>query len=340
MDVFRLNIIVTNECNSKELPRMDNSPGVCHFCYRQNEEIETTTDVIDFIIRRIVEYGKITNLVSTGGEPLISEHLPQFLEKTHKKGFFNLIHTNGLRLLEAWDFLEKYADTIFLPLDGSKPEIADYYRGVGFYDITIQNFSRVRDSDLDLGVQTFVSKKNLGDMSEIAELIYQYRPFFWFASTFKRMNRSREIFHQDYEVDDSDFAQQLQKINETYPDLRMVVAASSTVNLIPRLFVHLDGDVYTDVGSLDYNVRLGSLLDKNLHYFIEAMTLLKKVDQQYGRIPHQIMERFTEPKKPKGKTSSITSIDQLVAGTPGSISEKDNSLLDNRYTLMPTSYGY
>lgn len=46
--MYKINIFVTNSCNAKTLPPMENSPGVCDFCFRPTTIMWILCSIIDF----------------------------------------------------------------------------------------------------------------------------------------------------------------------------------------------------------------------------------------------------------------------------------------------------
>lgn len=69
----------------------------CPFCYNRDLVLEKSKlfpeeDVLTFLKKR---KGMLEALVVTGGEPLLQEDLPQFLEKVKKLGYLVKVDTNG-----------------------------------------------------------------------------------------------------------------------------------------------------------------------------------------------------------------------------------------------------
>ena len=63
-------------------------------------------------------------------------------------------------------------------------------------------------------------------------------------------------------------------MKKLYPNLTVVRLGSKT-DRIPRLFVQADENIFTDLEGEEGNIRLSSLLDKELQYFVDKMYALK-----------------------------------------------------------------
>lgn len=284
MKIDRLNILMTNYCNSQKLPNAKGSPGVCKFCYRQENIINSTKKDIDRIIDRVIEHGKIKEIVFTGGEPLLSKELLYFMKKIYALDIETSIHTNGILLQKRIKTLSKYLTNVFLPIDGSVPEVSEYHRGVGFHDLFIKNVELVKKFKLNLGIFTFVSKRNFDNLNDLSKMISKLKPKYWLISGFKRINKSRNILCEEYNVNLKELYLKVKKIAKKYPNLEIISEDPFTIDKAPRLFVQSDAKVYTDIKSVPKNVYLGTLHEHDLKYFETLMSRLKLIDRKNKKL--------------------------------------------------------
>ncbi|MGV8162394.1 MAG: radical SAM protein [Candidatus Nanoarchaeia archaeon] len=277
MDALR--IIVTNECNSYQLPRLENSPGVCRFCYRQTNDIFTDSNKINLIFDRLRDCSDIKKVIFTGGESLMSEHIEEFINRSYALNKYVLIHTNGILLDQKMVMLDRKVSGISIPLDGSKSEIQDYYRGKGFFDLSINNLNRLKEHNIDIGINTFVSGINLHDISKIAELISEYHPTYWLISQFRRADLSNRINNKCYYTDYSEFTDIVHNVREKFPNLKIYSVTSYQKSYPERIWLHADGNVFTDLINSSNKVFLCNLEDYTLQEAIHKMSHLKSEER-------------------------------------------------------------
>lgn len=270
-----LHFMLTNECNAYQMPRTVDSPGVCKFCYRQTAKIETTPEILKNIFEKISNYQKINKIVLTGGEPLVSPYFEQAINNTNALNVYTNLHTNGILLEPKLSFLEGKVSCISLPLDGSNPDTEDYYRGKGFFDLTMSNIRKAQKKGFDIGINTFVSERNLQDVENIAKIVSRIEPKYWLLSQYRKINLNQRIGCDVYRSNRSKFKQVIKKLSEDYPELKVYSLESEQDSYPERVWVQADGGVYTDLTINSQNIFLGSLLDKNLEEFIKMIKHLK-----------------------------------------------------------------
>jgi sulfatase maturation enzyme AslB (radical SAM superfamily) len=270
-----LHFILTNECNAYQMPRTANSPGVCKFCYRQTGKIETTPEILKHIFKKISNYKKINEIVITGGEPLVSPYFEQVINNTNALNIYTTLHTNGILLEPELSYLEEKVSCISLPLDGSNSGTQDYYRGKGFFDLTMSNITKTQQKGFDIGINTFVSERNLQDIGYIAKIVSKIEPKYWLLSQYREINLNQRIGCDVYRSNRSKFKQVIMKLSDEYSELK-IYSLESEQDIYPeRVWVQADGRVYTDLTRNSQNILLGNLLERNLEEFINMIKQLK-----------------------------------------------------------------
>ena len=271
-----LHLTVTNECNAYDLSRQENAPSVCNFCYRQKGDITTDERLIDTIFERVKEYGQIKEVVLTGGDPLTSNHLGYIADKCIENSLYSTLHTNGLFLNKFIDLILDKISCVTLPLDGSNSEIQDYHRGSGFFDITIKNIEQLANADISLGINTFVSKKNIDDLINIANIVSKFEIRYWLISQFRKINLNAKKSSDVYLTDIDKFSSLIQQIRAEFSNLNIFHLTSSETSFPPRLWCQIDGKVFTDLSNTTQNIFLGNLTENSLDYFVTSMQELKR----------------------------------------------------------------
>jgi len=163
-------ICVTDKCNSR-----------CITCtqWKHNSTNELTTKEIDDLLVQLKRIG-VKGVGFGGGEPLLREDLPFFLQRSSDLGFETIaVFTNGL-LLEAAlarKLLESGANAIVISLDGLE-ETNDMIRGIrgSFRQVlsALRLLVDLRDKEyprLDIRIATTLMKQSLNDLVPLTELV-------------------------------------------------------------------------------------------------------------------------------------------------------------------------
>lgn len=253
-----LRIIVTTRCNAGTLKPQLGSPGVCEFCYRQKEDVAGDRGTIDLLMSKIEKNANIRSLIFTGGEPLISPHLEYMLMTAFEKGFHCTVHTNGL-LLEKKKELLKYLICVSVPLDGTSADIADYYRGIGYYDIQQKYLPLLRQDVKSIGFHTLLTPHNIADLENMAVFVQKQLPRYWFIKQFRAANLASKVESNHYALETKQFEKSVNSIISKYPSLNIFGSATSGMPS-HTLFVYLDGRVFAHMPGHDDNVLIGNLL--------------------------------------------------------------------------------
>ncbi|MHB1548938.1 MAG: radical SAM protein [Acidimicrobiales bacterium] len=114
-------------------------------------------------------------MVLTGGDPLARPDIFDLLGRAHATGMhvgFSPSVTGRLRNKTLARAVEAGADTIHLSLDGATAATHDGFRGVaGHHARTLRAIADAASLDVRLQVATTVSRRNLGELPAIAELL-------------------------------------------------------------------------------------------------------------------------------------------------------------------------
>ena len=267
-----LRIIVTNRCNAFSIPKLSSGVDVCSFCYRSKHIIETDESKIRMLFDSIAK-SDIEEIILTGGDPLVSDYLSLVLNLANKLGLYVTVHTNGIDRKKL-SSLMSLVSCVALPLDGSKKEIQDYYRGDGFFEITTQNINFVSESDVELGINTFVSINNISDLKNIAKMVSKLNVRYWLISAYREINsrlKNSDLFY----IDDVLFELTVKEIKSLYPEINIFYLKSNELSYPERLWCDLEGNVFIDSVNSSNNILLGNIAEHNLDYFYEKMFKMK-----------------------------------------------------------------
>lgn len=264
---YKINIFVTNRCNAKSLFPIPNGPGVCDFCFRPIENIETNYSIIDQITSKLREINVCNPITITGGEPLVSPYLPYLVESLANHSYKISLHTNGI-LLKQKAFILPKIQYVSLPYDGHVRQIADYYRGDGYFDIEKEAFSLVEEFDLNIGLHTLVTPYNVPYLREMADSLiektYCDNVWYWYLKRFKKINHARHIDTGIYDIDINIYRAAVAEIKSHYSQLN-IISSGEIAKKINTLFIALDGMVYIYSSGQNSNALIGNLCRDNIN---------------------------------------------------------------------------
>lgn len=120
-DILPLRLILTGKCNGK-----------CSFCHKEGNE--NSQEMPIQMIYNCIESAKklsISKISLTGGEPTLRSDLGIIIAFIQEKGNVDLgITTNGYKLMDVIDSLEKPLDKLNLSMCSLKDELAKRYQNV------------------------------------------------------------------------------------------------------------------------------------------------------------------------------------------------------------------
>ena len=156
-------IILTRVCNLR-----------CLYCGNDPdpriEPLEITYDIWD--LKRFVEKDPEPIIAFYGGEPLLRINLLEEIMDNIKARHW-VLQTNGIFLDRLEEKYLKSFDTILVSIDG-RPEITNYYRGLGTYERVLENIKLIRERGFegDLIARMTVSGKTdiFLDVKHLVEL--------------------------------------------------------------------------------------------------------------------------------------------------------------------------
>lgn len=153
-------ISLTHECNLK-----------CIYCYAtERKETKNRLHQQDFIniIDEINDISKNAQIVLTGGEPLLSSCALEIAEYAKKRGNQVQLLTNGLLINNKnAKHIAEIFDLIKISVDGSTPEIHEFHRGHGTFDITSKAIEILLQNNAPLQIAMTVTRKNIYDIGSM-----------------------------------------------------------------------------------------------------------------------------------------------------------------------------
>ena len=162
---FNLRIVqlsLTEECNLK-----------CIYCYATDRTKSTnrlTCDDHFKLVDDIHAISKDSEIVFTGGEPLLSSYVFELADHAKNLGHQTHLLTNGTLINEknVKKIAEKF-NLLKISLDGSTSDIHELHRGVGTFDKTLKAIDLLIQQNAPVQVAMTVTKKNLHDIDAMTK---------------------------------------------------------------------------------------------------------------------------------------------------------------------------
>ncbi|MBI4305335.1 MAG: TIGR04053 family radical SAM/SPASM domain-containing protein [Chloroflexi bacterium] len=147
---------------------------------RDPRELSTAEGVA--LIDEIAQMGNPI-LVVTGGDPLMRRDVFHLIRYATEKGLRVSFSPSATALLTRENLSrakEAGIVRVHLSLDGSTPEIHDFFRGAsGSYARTISAIKHIRELGLSLQIGTTVSRHNVADLPELSEVVKGFGALMW-----------------------------------------------------------------------------------------------------------------------------------------------------------------
>lgn len=196
---------ITSRCNSN-----------CEFCYKNIDKSENSlvqnTDVIKFVS----EIG-IDKITFSGGECLLYPDLLELLKISHNLNMTNSIITNGKVLNEETiKKLEKYVDYIIFSIDAINENInKEIGRGElqGKNVLDWMRYITKSNTDMEIKLNTVINRKNLNEISIIADSIRDIPIVRWKLFKFCGLRGSSVKNYKKYSISDEEYDKVVNSIN-------------------------------------------------------------------------------------------------------------------------------
>lgn len=201
---------ITSRCNEN-----------CKFCYRiltdKENDIEKNKKILELLTKLSV------NKISwTGGEALLYPDLMKLLKIAKSNGIINNLLTNGKELTkEKITELEPYLDYITLSYDSNN---SDTYKMMGRREnhgtkvIEILDFIQKSNIDINIKINTLVSKINKKEVVDIGKTLENYKIERWKMFKFLPLRNCAINNSMDFEISDREFNYIISNVKKLYGD--------------------------------------------------------------------------------------------------------------------------
>ncbi|NET90814.1 MAG: radical SAM protein [Kamptonema sp. SIO1D9] len=155
---------------------------ICTFCIGADELHEVKPDESMAVFDKLID-GGASEIIITGGEPLLSTRLDRMLRHLHERSVKVVLYTN----CKFWDFhdetIRTCVDTVCVPIEGASEFVHDGVRGKNNLRKILSILDRyARDASnrlFTVRVGTAVGRHNLNELEAIAYMLSHYQIESW-----------------------------------------------------------------------------------------------------------------------------------------------------------------
>lgn len=263
--IRRVNWALFNQC-----------PMICKGCYNTFTSQHLTFKQAKMVIDKLVDQG-VKELVVSGGDPILSPYIYEFIDYAHKKNLLLGIDTTGYTLNE--EILRYCSDKICylgLPIDGSTNQIQNAFRH-GPKDIlhkANQNFKLSESLGIPVKINTTVSRHNLNDLIEIGKIIERYQHIkHWSLFKWWEIRSTNKIRNEMY-VSEDEAILKIDELKQYFPllDIRYRTPYDRELS---HFFIQSNGQVVTFGSEVEEEIILGHILKDPIKKILRSPALDK-----------------------------------------------------------------
>jgi len=150
----------------------------CKYCYGPKDVADLDLDSLK-IIFNLLARGGARAIVLTGGEPLLRADIVEIFHELRENNFKIFLDTNGDYFFKYKELINSQVDTLGLPIDYSSNDLG--YRSRNNHDnvLAILDYNKDRPKKPKIKIGTVLSKENMDDLADMAELLRQYQVDIW-----------------------------------------------------------------------------------------------------------------------------------------------------------------
>ncbi|MBD3287397.1 radical SAM protein [candidate division KSB1 bacterium] len=167
--IVDISLHLSNECNL-----------VCWYCPNRKSAVSEVKEMSQVNFGKIVREISLinpTNIILTGGEPLLRDDIIDICRIAKESGHRVTIMTNLTRGDKSFfEDLLKYLDRLIISLDGPTADVNDAIRGAGSFDDVVSRIKMLKELGFEtMGVCHTPDKSNVDSSPQMIDFIYKYK---------------------------------------------------------------------------------------------------------------------------------------------------------------------
>ena len=249
-EILRVRILGAFNLRLVEISLTDRCQCRCVHCYAHDElsaskNNELTTDELIQLLKDIKKIGA-TEIIFTGGEPLLREDILTLINYAHKMGLVTRLITNGIMLDDAFvgDLKKAGLSWCSISIDSPKPEAHDRFRGYpGCFNKAMKGFQLLSKNKIPFSIIA-VARKELIHSGELEEIVALGRKV---GATVVRVNFPVPIgryYNQQDIVLNYEERERVRKLLGTgFVSMESPKEGTKCTAAVTKLNIHANGDV-------------------------------------------------------------------------------------------------
>ena len=197
----------------------------CKFCYRLDNYKELSLEDNLYILEKLNQLS-IKEITFTGGEALLYPHILELMKKTHEYGMKTKLITNGRMLSnDLIDRINGLLDELTLSFDAIDDDIHNEMgRGIehGKNVIRILDYIKENEINIEVKINTVVSRINSDEISKIARFLSNYTIKRWKLFKFQSLRGNSIHYENMLEISNQKFNEIIEKLKEMNINTKIV----------------------------------------------------------------------------------------------------------------------
>ena len=239
----------------------------CRFCHRFLNIDNLNYEENKKILNKIINDG-ITDITWNGGEAMLYPRFQELLKTAKEAGIKNKLITNGILLPKNYKILD-YIDSLAISIDTINDEINDKMQRTKEQFKAAKNvLEYTQNLNLELHVNTVISKKNINKINELGEFLNNYNIDKWKFYKFMPLRETAKKNRKEFDISNREFNNikiNLKKFNN------IKNFEYKTLKDIEENFIILaNGDIIKTTNGKD--IKMGNALYDNVVKLIDKNT--------------------------------------------------------------------
>lgn len=160
----KIDFLITKYCNL-----------ACKHCFENSSpKLSTSKTTIDDIIKLFndIDLMNVQTVKITGGEPFTYPYIEELIKQIAQYRFECIILTNAMLIdTRSMEVMAKNNIKLGISLDGITPEVHDYLRGKGSFNILMKQLSLLKEYGVKFSITTSLTQKNFRDIAAISNFV-------------------------------------------------------------------------------------------------------------------------------------------------------------------------